>query len=74
MSKNSATKPKAGKNKKYMLVRFGRMNILALFEHNQSNIPRSPVRVVVKTGRGLELGEVVGQSCPYKGRQFRMDH
>jgi cell fate regulator YaaT (PSP1 superfamily) len=74
MSQNSATKPRSGKSKKYMLVRYGRMNILALFEHNQSNIPRRPAHVVVKTGRGLELGQVVGQSCPYKGRQFRMDH
>ena len=56
-----------------MLVRYGLMNNLGLFEHNEPNIPRLPSRVVVKTEKGLELGSVVGSLCPYKTGQFKLD-
>ncbi len=72
MAKTSETKPKQAKNKKYMLVRYGRMNTLAWFEHHETQIPKVPTRVVVKTDKGLELGHLVGRFCPYKSGQFRL--
>jgi cell fate regulator YaaT (PSP1 superfamily) len=71
MTEATVIKPKQAKNKKYMLVRYGRMNTLGWFEHHETNIPKVPSRVVVKTGRGLELGYIVGQFCPYRWGQFK---
>jgi len=71
MEKPSPVKTKQEKNRRYMLVRYGRMGTLGFFEHNEANIPRSATRVVVKTEKGLELGYLVGQLCPYKTGQFR---
>ena len=72
MSNTSETKPKQTKSKKYMLVRYGRMNALAFFEHHETEIPKVHSRVVVKTERGLELGHIVGRLCSYRGGQFRL--
>lgn len=55
-----------------MLVSYSRMNTLGWFEHHETQIPKTPSRVVVKTSKGLELGQIVGQLCPYKGGQFRL--
>jgi cell fate regulator YaaT (PSP1 superfamily) len=65
-------KTKQAKNKKYILVRYGRMSTLGLFEHHEAGIPKVHSRVVVKTGRGLELGYLVGRFSSYKGGQFRL--
>ncbi len=54
-------KPKQIKTKRYMLVRFGKMNDLGLFDTNDATLRNDVSRVVVKTERGLELGYVVGQ-------------
>jgi len=54
-----------------MLVRYGRMNNLGLFEHSESKIPAVPVRVVVKTGKGLEMGCVVGPATCYRAGQWK---
>ncbi len=64
-------KPKPVK-KKFVLVRYGRMNNLGLFEHNETQVPRTPTRVVVKTEKGLELGHLVGQLSSYKDGRFRL--
>ncbi len=72
MPRTTAIKPKQARNKKYMLVRYSRMDILGWFEHNESRVPKVPCRVVIKTERGLELGELVGQLCPYKAGQFKL--
>jgi cell fate regulator YaaT (PSP1 superfamily) len=72
MAKTATSKPKQAKNKKYMLIRYGRMNTLGFFEHHETQIPKLPRRVVVKTDKGLELGHIVGQLCPYKAGQFRL--
>jgi len=72
MAKSPETKAKQAKNKKYMLVRYGRMNTLGLFEHHESSIPKVQGRVVIKTSRGLELGHLVGQLTSYRGGQFRL--
>jgi len=54
-----------------MLVRYGRMSNLGLFEHNETRIPRTITRVVVKTEKGLELGYLVGQLTCYKEGRFK---
>jgi cell fate regulator YaaT (PSP1 superfamily) len=71
MTEKQEIKPRQAKSKKYMLVRYGRMNSLDFFEHNETHIPKVPTRVVVKTERGLELGHLVGQAC-YKAGQFKL--
>lgn len=72
MTQPENTKPKGLKNSntKLMLVRFGRMGQMGWFEHNEAHIPKLSTKVVVKTERGLELGEVVGVHN-YRGGTFR---
>lgn len=72
MSKNLEAKAKQTKHKKYILVRYGRMSTLGLFEHHEPDIPKVHSRVVVKTSRGLELGHLVGRFSSYKSGQFRL--
>jgi len=72
MAKSSETRAKQVKHKKYMLVSYGRMGTLGLFEHQESAAPKTETRVVVKTARGLELGHLVGRLTSYKGGQFRL--
>jgi len=71
MTEPTATKPKQTRSSKYMLIRYGRMNNLGLFEHNETRIPRTITRVVVKTEKGLELGYLVGQLTCYKEGRFK---
>jgi cell fate regulator YaaT (PSP1 superfamily) len=72
MSKNMETKAKQAKYQKYILVRYGRMGMIGLFEHHEGDIQKVNSRVVVKTNRGLELGHLVGQLSSYKSGQFRL--
>ena len=72
MTKNLETKTKQAKHKKYILVRYGRMSTLGLFEHHEAGIPKVYSRVVIKTSRGLELGYLVGRFSSYKSGQFRL--
>jgi len=74
MSKTTAVKPRQAKSKKCMLVHYGRMNTLGLFEHSQNQIPKVPTRVVVKTEKGLQLGRLVGQFSHYKAGQFKLSN
>jgi len=67
----TTVKQKPIKGRKYLLVRYGRMNALGLFEHEEAQIPKTPARVVVKTDKGLELGHVVGPPTSYKDGRFR---
>jgi cell fate regulator YaaT (PSP1 superfamily) len=72
MTEPTATKPKQTRSNKYMLVRYGRMNNLGLLEHNETRIPKTITRVVVKTEKGLELGYLVGQLTCYKEGRFKL--
>ncbi len=72
MSKSTESKSKQARNVKYMLVRYGRMKALGLFEHNESKMPKVETQVVVKTSKGLELGQLVGQLTCYKAGQFKL--
>ena len=71
MADTKSAKPKQARNKRFVLVRYGHMNHLGLFEHNDSQIPKTPARVVVKTEKGLELGHVVGPCGTYREGRFR---
>jgi len=73
MENTPVIKPKQAKYRKFMLVRYGRMSTLGFFEHQETQIPKLPGRIVVKTERGLELGELVGQLCPYKAGYFKLN-
>ncbi len=70
MTQNDAAAKPKGPAKKLILVRFGKMGSLGWFEHNEAHVPKVHSHAVIKTSRGLELGEVVG-SHSYKGGQFR---
>src|SRR4030042_1146480 len=63
---------KQTKSKKYMLIRYSRMNNLGFFEHNEARIPKTVARVVVKTEKGLELGHFVGQLTSYKDGRLKL--
>jgi len=73
MTKPAEVKSRPDKHKKYLLVRLSRMNTLGLFEHNQNNVPKVPMRVVVKTDKGIELGYLVGQLTAYKAGQLKLN-
>jgi cell fate regulator YaaT (PSP1 superfamily) len=73
MSKNLESRAKQTKHKKYILVRYGRMSTLGLFEHHESDILKVHSRVVIKTSRGLELGHLLGRFSSYKSGQFRLN-
>ena len=55
-----------------MMVRYGRMNLLGMFQHKLSFIPKTDTRVVVKTEKGLELGYLVGQLSCYKAGHLKL--
>lgn len=61
------------KQKKIMLVRHGLMHHISIFEHNESEIPKEPKKVVVQTDKGLELGTIIGCRAAYKSGQLKMD-
>jgi len=46
-----------------VIVRYGMMRNVGQFRHNLKNLPRSGTQVVVRTERGVELGEVVASVC-----------
>jgi len=56
---------------KQLLVRYGKMGMFGWFEHNENTIPRTKRHMIVKTDRGLELGEVIGPYS-YQGGKFRL--
>ncbi len=62
--------PKHVKTPKLMLVRYGRLGHVGWFEHEEAQVPKAHSKVLVKTERGLELGEIVGSFC-YKAGNFR---
>ena len=72
MAGESTNRPRQEKNKKYVLIRYSRMYNLDWFEYDLAKIPKMPTRVVIKTEKGLELGNVVGQLSTYKGGQFKL--
>jgi cell fate regulator YaaT (PSP1 superfamily) len=72
MTETTSTTPKQARSRRFLLVRHGRMNLLGLFEHDETHIPPPPARIVVKTEKGLELGHLVGPVTAYKDGRFRL--
>jgi len=71
MIQDENAKSKAQKHtSKLMLVRYGKMGILGWFEHNEAQIPKNKSYVIIKTDRGLELGQLVGP-YHYRGGNYR---
>ncbi|HEG44606.1 MAG TPA: signal peptidase [Phycisphaerales bacterium] len=70
MTQQETTAPKGQKEKNTVLVRYGKMGGLGWFTHKEKQILKTATRVVIKTERGLELGDIVGVHC-YKGGHFR---
>ncbi|MDD5011881.1 MAG: regulatory iron-sulfur-containing complex subunit RicT [Phycisphaerae bacterium] len=63
-------KPPHHPAEKKMLVRYGKTGIVGWFEHNEKSMPKASSKVMIKTERGLEIGEVVGKFS-YKGGVFK---
>ena len=70
MSQTENTKNKGQKNVNQMLIRYGRLGQLGWFDHHESHISQLNPHVVIKTKRGLELGQIVGIHN-YKGGHFK---
>jgi len=71
MTQTDTCKCKGSKDKKNMLlVRYGRMGFFGWFTHNGLHVEKTRTRIVIKTKRGLELGDIVGPFC-YKGGHFK---
>ncbi len=68
MTQTESQKPNGQKNKKQMLVRYGKMGMLGWFDHNEASIPCVEARVVIKTARGMEIGTIVGPFSYREGR------
>lgn len=71
MTQTDDTKAKGPMDRKNeLLIRYGRMGFLGWFSHNGVTVEKTRTRVVIKTKRGLELGDIVGPFC-YKGGHFK---
>jgi cell fate regulator YaaT (PSP1 superfamily) len=71
MAQTDTSKAKGPKDKKkLLLIRYGRMGFFGWFTHNNLHVEKTRTRVVIKTKRGLELGDIVGPFC-YKGGHFK---
>jgi len=64
--KTEAAGVSRGRGKK-MLVRYGKMNFLGQFRHNERDIPSGCGHVVVQTDRGMEIGEIVAPFYHVRG-------
>jgi len=66
-----ASSPKAKaplpRRQRTMLVRYGKMGNMGQFRHSERDIPAGTSHVVVKTERGMEIGEIVSPFCHKRG-------
>ena len=70
MAQSETTQSKGQKEKKAVLVRYGKMGMLGWFTHGGLDVDQTKTKVIIKTKRGLEMGDIVGQHC-YRGGSFR---
>ena len=56
---------------KRMLVRYGKIGYLGWFTHDEMHLPKTPKKVIIKTERGLEIGEIVGTNGCYSHGNFK---
>ncbi|AQQ08491.1 hypothetical protein L21SP3_00272 [Sedimentisphaera cyanobacteriorum] len=59
------------KHTKRMLVRYGKLGFLGWFSHSEQSLPKTKTKVIIKTERGLELGELVGANSSYVHGNFK---
>ncbi|ARN57272.1 regulatory iron-sulfur-containing complex subunit RicT [Sedimentisphaera salicampi] len=59
------------KHTKKMLVRYGKLGFLGWFSHSEQSLPKTRTKVIIKTERGLELGELVGANSSYFHGNFK---
>ncbi len=50
-----------------LLVRYGKMGQVGQFRHSEREIPFGVTHVVVKTERGMEIGEIISPCCYHRG-------
>ena len=67
---NEQQKHKHSPAEKKMIVRYGKCGLVGWFTHDEKNMPKAQSKVMIKTERGLEIGEVVGRFC-YKAGVFK---
>jgi len=67
---DTKNKPSHHPVEKKMLVRYGKTGTIGWFVHEEKNMPKAQSKVMIKTERGLEIGEVVGRFC-YKSCVFK---
>ncbi|MBN1764396.1 MAG: hypothetical protein JW860_03985, partial [Sedimentisphaerales bacterium] len=60
-------KPSGPRRERTMLVRYGKMGLIGQFRHSEREIAPGVTHVVVKTERGLELGQIISPFCYSKG-------
>ncbi len=50
-----------------ILIRYGKMGYVGQFRHSEREIPAGTTHVVVKTERGMEIGEIISPFCHRRG-------
>ncbi len=70
MSQSDTPQGKVPKKKNSVLIRYGKMGLLGWFTHSGIELDQTRTRAIIKTRRGLEMGDIVGPHC-YKGGSFR---
>ena len=67
---NEQQKHKHSPAEKKMLIRYGKFGTVGWFVHEETSMPKAHGKVMIKTERGLEIGEVIGRFC-YKAGAFK---
>ena len=70
MSENEQSKPRFQGDKRKTLVRYGKIAAMGWFENKAGELLKTKTKVVIKTSRGLEIGNIVGPFC-YKHGNFK---
>lgn len=70
MSEQEQIKTGANQPDTRVLVSYGKMATMGWFENKAGHIEKTRTKVVIKTPRGLEIGDVVGPFC-YKHGHFK---
>jgi len=74
VSKGSGTPSRGGtkssgqRRQRTMLVRYGKMGFVGIFRHSERDIPTGSAYVVVKTERGMEIGQIISPFCHHRGQ------
>lgn len=61
------SKPSGQRRQRTILIRYGKMGFVGQFRHSEREIPAGITHVVVKTERGMEIGEIISPFCHRRG-------